>query len=231
MSSTNVYKRAENSVSDTDLESSVYKSRKLNETRQHSILSTESKINPPKIVEYSSVYDYDERRLLTKKCQGRYYNLCPVKSMKLEISNKPFVHMSVEEVSLVTSLENWANHNVRVHGKFITYGEYYFLEDTGKLKSKIELDVSLLAKHISDNLIIQVFGELVCIDNRPKIQVLFFRHFDKMDLAKFSKVIENLKPYVPLFANRCKTKDCTLSDTIVDWDLNSQAPVDPCFSD
>lgn len=232
MSSGSVHKRcAENNDSVAEFESSLYKSRKLNGTRQHSILAAEIEINPPKIVEYPSVYDYDEKRLLTKKCQGRYYNLCPIKSMKLEISNKPYVHMSVEEVSLVTSLENWANCNVRIHGRFVTVNGHYFLENIGKSKSKIELDVSLLAKHISDNLVIQVFGELMVTAGSPKIQVMFFRHFDKMDLTKFTKVVENFKPYVPFFANRFKTKESTLNDSIVDWDLNSQVPIDSFFLD
>ena len=94
--------------------------------------------------------------------------------------------MSIEEVSLVSSLENWANHNVRLHGKFITVCRNYFLENVGsKSNTRIELEVSLLAKHrpTSDNLIIQVFGELTVTDNRPKVQVMFSRHFDKMDLT------------------------------------------------
>jgi hypothetical protein len=112
--------------------------------------------------------------------------------------SKPYVPMTIEELSQVTSLKHWANVKVRVVGRVILPSTLISVFEQGGPYS-ITLDMHLLDVYPQDNTNSQLYGEVELCFGTPQIKVFFFRKLDGLDIESYHKAIELQKKYIPHF--------------------------------
>jgi hypothetical protein len=112
--------------------------------------------------------------------------------------SKPYVPMTIEELSKVTSLKHWANVKVRVVGTVMLPSTLVSIFERGG-PYNIALDLHLLDVYPQHNTNIQVYGELQMCSAVPQIRVFFFRKLDGLDIENYHRAIDYQKKYVPHF--------------------------------
>ncbi|KAJ1532343.1 hypothetical protein ONE63_000947 [Megalurothrips usitatus] len=130
-------------------------------------------------------------------------NSCSSRDSGVQPVNRPFVPSSVEEISLVASLDRWSNCNVRVIGKVspIANSDYWTLVSIGEEGGpfSVAVDMGLISRYPSPDLQVQVFGEIHMCESNPVIQAKFFRDFSSVDIFFYNKGLEVVKKYAPHF--------------------------------
>ena len=125
---------------------------------------------------------------------------------------RPFVPVSLEELSKVKSLKDWTNRNVRVVGMVVVPSHLMSMFEDGGPYS-IELDMSLLATPLLCSRPVQVFGELNVTLGITCVKVYFSREMDG-DIQSYQKMLELQKKYIPHILHTVDDSDERLLRTL-----------------
>lgn len=216
-----------------------------------------SPIKAPPIVEYKSVDSYCEKNLgksLLPSHGSKVESTSDIKKVssisspvllkvpKKPAANKalvsscyepPYTFFSLEELSLVHCLKNWANTKVCPIGqaKFDSISQKCELHSVMEKRSwKVSLDVSLLNEIPKLNTVIQIFGNLEIISEQPVVKIDFYRCLGSVDIDLFVTSYRMMQEHIPILFNPPESKNtnkqispATLQTSVTGSELTSPA--------
>lgn len=118
----------------------------------------------------------------------------------LPTNSRPFVQMSLEELSLVQDLSCWTNTKVRCIGYLVDAGPNLLLRSCAEASGQFEIkvDVSLMERIPPSGIVIQLFGEICLSEAKiPFIRGCLYRKFESVDLVRYNRAIDTINRYFP----------------------------------